>query len=264
MRFLSTLVLTAFSVCLFGQVCGYTNFTYKSGEQLIYQLSYNVSFLWIPAGEVKFEVFENETEYFIEVTGKTYESYNNIFEVNDYFSSIIDKSTGRPKTFIRNIQEGGYTKFDSISFDHENFNATGKIGKSRELAKPYSLEISDCVHDIISIIYAMRNVPLKELDVDSRIGFTIFFDNEEYPLQLEYKGIQDKEIKRIGERECHLLVPEVVAGEVFDEDTKMSIWVSNDQNQIPLLIESPVTVGSVKAILIKSEKLKFEEKKDQN
>jgi len=255
MKYISTLIFTMFSVYLFGQVCGYKNLTYKAGEQLTYQLSYNIGFIWIPAGEVTFEVFENETEYFVEVKGKTYESYNSVFEVDDYFSSVIDKTTGRPKTFIRNVHEGNYTKFDSISFDHEHFKATGIIGKNSSLAKAYNLEISDCVHDIISILYAMRNVNLNELE--DNLAFTVFFDNEEYPLELEYRGVKKKEIKKLGERSCHYIVPEVVAGEVFDEDSKMSIWVSNDKNQIPLLIESPVTVGSVKAILIDSKNLNY-------
>ena len=29
----------------------------------------------------------------------------------------------------------------------------------------------------------------------------------------------------------------------------MNIWVSDDENKVPLMIESPVTVGSVKAVL---------------
>jgi hypothetical protein len=256
-KYITTLILTVFTLSLFGQVCGYTNSAYKAGEKLTYQLSYNVSFIWIPAGEVTFEIFENEEEYFVEVKGKTYDSYNSIFKVEDYFSSVIDKSTGRPKTFIRNVHEGNYTKFDSISFDHSRYNASGKIGKNRNAAKHYSMEISDCVHDIISILYAVRNVNLHELPRDENLGFTVFFDNEEYPLELEYRGVMDKEIKNMGKQNCHLLVPEVVAGEVFDEDSKMSIWVSNNQNQIPLLIESPVTIGSVKAILIDAENLKY-------
>ncbi len=44
-------------------------------------------------------------------------------------------------------------------------------------------------------------------------------------------------------------MPEVVAGNVFKENTAMSVYVSNDKNRIPLLIESPVSVGSIKAVL---------------
>ena len=29
----------------------------------------------------------------------------------------------------------------------------------------------------------------------------------------------------------------------------MNIWVSDDKNKVPLLIESPISVGSIKAVL---------------
>ena len=44
-------------------------------------------------------------------------------------------------------------------------------------------------------------------------------------------------------------MPQVVAGNVFKENTAMSVYVSNDGNKIPILIESPVSVGSIKAVL---------------
>jgi hypothetical protein len=37
----------------------------------------------------------------------------------------------------------------------------------------------------------------------------------------------------------------VVAGNVFDGKEDMTIWVSDDQNKIPLFFESPVIVGKV-------------------
>lgn len=232
-----------------GQDCEYSNTRAKNGEKLTYQLYYQWGFVWIPAGEVTFELQEKEEHYFVEVLGKTYESYNSFFEVDDYFSSMIDKNTGRPIQFIRDILEGSYTKYDSIHFDHVKKIASGRMGKNRDQANSYSLPIGDCVHDLISVLYEVRNKPLNNLNVGYKEQFTVFFDNESFPLQLEYLGVKSKKIKNLGNRDCHVLSPEVVAGEVFDEESKMKIWVSNDQLQIPLLIESPVIVGTVKAIL---------------
>ena len=52
--------------------------------------------------------------------------------------------------------------------------------------------------------------------------------------------------------------PDVIAGEVFKEDAKMSVWVSDDQNRIPLLIETPVSVGSVKMVIKEYWGLKYD------
>ncbi len=252
-RFLSIIFFLLFVVNIAGaQICEYSNKVVQDGEILTYQLYYQWGFIWVPAGEVSFSFAELEESYFVEVVGKTYESYNSIFEVDDYFSSTIDKETGRPETFIRNIREGSYTKFDSIHFDHQKGIATGKIGKNRELANSYSIEIGDCVHDLISILYAVRNTSLEPVESGKSYNYDVFFDNESFALSLEYMGVQEKKIKNLGKRSCHVLSPEVVAGKVFDKDSRMKIWVSRDTKQIPLLIESPVIVGSVKAILKES------------
>jgi hypothetical protein len=50
----------------------------------------------------------------------------------------------------------------------------------------------------------------------------------------------------------------VIAGNVFTEDAKMSVWVSDDANKIPVLVESPVSVGSVKMTLKSYNGLKYD------
>jgi len=243
---------------LFSQdvACEYNDDRFQSGEVLKYRLYYNWKFVWIPAGEVKFMVQEDETDYLIEVVGKSFESYNTFFEVNDYFFSRIDKATGIPKNFIRKIHEGTYYRYDSIAFYHNQQLAKGLLGKSKETAKPYEELLSTCAHDIISILYNVRNLDLGQIKKGNVIPFSVFFDREQFDLKLEIGKRGKKKIKGLGKRETIKLIPEVVAGEVFDENSKMSIWVSDDENRIPLLIESPVSIGSVKAILTHSEGLK--------
>ena len=50
---------------------------------------------------------------------------------------------------------------------------------------------------------------------------------------------------------------ELVEGYVFEEGSKMKVWFSDDQNKLPLQIESPVSIGSVKAVLLRHEGLKY-------
>ncbi len=259
MRKSSIVLGLIFSVSLlFAQdvACTYKQDRFSSGEVLKYRLYYNWKFVWIPAGEVRFSVKEIGQNYLIEVVGKTFDSYNSFFEVDDYFFSRIDKTTGMPKNFIRKINEGSYVRYDSISFNHMENRAVGSLGKTRETSLPYEEHLSNCAHDIISILYNVRNLDLENKGEGSVIPFSVFFDREEFNLKLEIGKSKRKKIKGLGKQETIHLIPEVVAGEVFDENSKMNIWVSNDKNRIPLLIESPVSIGSVKAILVSAIGLK--------
>jgi len=83
-------------------------------------------------------------------------------------------------------------------------------------------------------------------------------DKEVWPLKVRYKGEEaDKKIKGLGRFDTMIFSPEVILGEVFTEQSKMNVWVTNDFNRVPLLIESPVSVGSVKAVLKSYEGLKY-------
>jgi hypothetical protein len=82
---------------------------------------------------------------------------------------------------------------------------------------------------------------------------------EEYQLQVELMEKNEKQrIRGMGKFNTHLIAPDLIAGHIFEEGTKMKIWISADSNKIPLLIESPVAVGSIKAVLKEYKGLKHD------
>ena len=114
------------------------------------------------------------------------------------------------------------------------------------------------MQDMLSILYYVRNQQVEGYEKGDEIPINVFFDKETYPLKVFYDGKdRKKKIKNLGKFNTLKFIPEVVAGYVFDEETRMKLWVSDDQNKIPLLIESPVSIGSIKAVLKRYENLKY-------
>jgi len=229
--------------------CGLTNHTFQHGEKLVYKLYYQLGFIWVPAGEVVFTVKDVGSAYEMSATGKTYSSYENIFKVNDYFYSKVDKSTMLPRNFVRIIEEGKYRLYDSIAFDQKRNVAMTYHGKTKDSAKPQMHRLNNCMHDIVSNMYNIRNLETSTLKKGDQIGLDMFFDKEVYPVNIKYAGRETKDIKGLGDYKTIKMVPDLVSGNVFKDGDKMTIWVSDDRNKIPLLIESPVSVGSIKAVL---------------
>lgn len=52
------------------------------------------------------------------------------------------------------------------------------------------------------------------------------------------------------------LKPLLLQGEIFTGGEKMTLWVSDDANKIPLRIETPISVGSIKVDMVKYSNLK--------
>ena len=229
--------------------CATPNTSFTDGEVLHYIAYYNWKLLWVPAGEVKFTIEEDSSEYKYIVRGKSFSSYDNFFRVNDYYATTVDKTTMLPKSFVRYVEEGDYRKFDSLTFDHKNLLVHSLNGRTKATAKEKSFEIDSCALDLLSVMYSLRNINTSSYTPGQSIDITMFLDEEIFPIHIGYDKKEKKSIKNLGKYNTLLIHPELVVGNVFKEGDKMNIWVSDDENKVPLMIESPVTVGSVKAVL---------------
>lgn len=239
--------------------CAMENTTFVDGEQITYKLYYNWNFVWISAGEVTFNVKDIESQYYVSAYGRTYSSYDWMFKVRDKYESYIDKASLLPVLSVRDVHEGNYQLYDKVNFNQELNFAVSERGKTAKHTKKTQFDVPACTHDVLSIVYYIRNLDFDNMNVGTKVPTRIFMDNETWPLGVEYKGKKKKKnIKGLGKFNCIQLSPEVIAGDVFKEDTEMNIWVSDDKNKIPLLIESPISVGSVKAVLKSYKGLKYD------
>ena len=81
---------------------------------------------------------------------------------------------------------------------------------------------------------------------------------EKYPLNVRLiEKDQKKKIKGLGKMQTHTLRTELIAGEVFKAEDQMTAYVSTDRNKIPVMIESPLTVGKMKAVMVYQEHLRY-------
>ncbi len=241
------------------ETCNTQNTVFQNGEEIVYKLYYNWNFVWVSAGEVVFRVKDMGDMYHFSVHGSTYKSYDWFFKVRDKYDTYVDKETLLPLMSIRDVQEGKYTLYDKITFDQRNNKATSLRGKTRQTTKETVYDIDACMHDILSIVYFTRNLDFKEMDAGNEIPIKIFIDKETWPLKVHYKGKEaNKRIKGQGKFNTIKFSPEVVSGYVFNEDTEMIVWASDDQNKIPLMIESPISVGSVKAVFKSYKGLRYD------
>lgn len=239
--------------------CDTDNDVFEVGEELVYKVYYNWNFVWLSAGEVVFRVYDDDEDYHLSARGRTYSSYEWFFKVRDNYDSYISKETLLPRLSIRDIQEGNYERYDKVTFDQRSKRAVSHKGRNRQEATSESFNLDGCMHDILSIMYYLRNVEVTSLRTGQEVPVKIFFDRETYPLKVKYLGTEDgTKVKGMGRYNTYKFSPQLIAGEVFKEGDEMSVFVSRDKNKIPVLIESPVSVGSVKVVLNSYKGLKYD------
>lgn len=230
--------------------CSLENRVFQAGETVEYTLYYSWQFLNLKAGKVQFNVTEQKDYYHMVVNGRTLKSYEWFFKVRDKYEVFVDKKTLKPIKAKKHIQEGGYQKFEELEFDWTSNKVTSHRGDSPEdQLKSKTFDLQNCEQDIVSLIYFTRNLNLNQLSTGKTIPLSLFMDEASWPLSMLYKGTTDVRVKGLGKINAHQFSPETIEGTVFSDGTTMDIFVTDDQNQLPVLIESPVSVGSVKAVL---------------
>lgn len=244
---------------LFSDPCHTVNTSFTAGEELTYKVFYNWGFVWLSAGEVTFRVLDDDDQYHFQVVGETYDSYNWFFEVNDYYDTWVQKDDLLPVMSIKSLLEGKYRLYDYLTFDQYRrtvYNERGKAKDDIRERKRYNLD--GCMHDMVSILYYARNLDFENLEAGDNFPINIFADKEIWPLNVRFDGREaNKKVKGQGKFNTLKFSPQVIEGDVFPEDADVSVWVTDDGNRIPLIIESPLSVGSAKAVLKSHKGLRY-------
>lgn len=231
--------------------CGLRNNAFLDGERIEYDIFYSVIGLYVNAGTASFttnmETLNNKTVYHVTGSGSSNTSYDWIFKVRDQYESYFDTATLQPYKFIRNVNEGGFKIYENVTFNQKTNTAITDKGV---------FKVPNCIQDVLSSIYYARNIDYNSYKPEDKIPFNMFLDNEVHQLYIKYMG-KEKIKTRFGKFHAIKFRPLLVKGTIFEGGEGMTVWVSDDANHIPLRIESPIVVGSIKVDMMEYENLRY-------
>lgn len=226
---------------------------FRLGEYFKFQVSYGFINAGIATLELKETTYNGKKVYHAKGEGYTTGVSKAFFKVKDDYQSYFDKTTGQPYRFIRKINEGGYTKNQEGFINYTNNTVLLKDYKAKT-EKTYNVHSE--IQDVISAFYYLRNQDkLKSIKTGETIQIDMFFDDETFKFKLKFMGYEKIKTK-FGTVNTMKFRPYVMSGRVFKEQESLTMWVSNDENRIPLKIQASLLVGSLKAELIQYKNLK--------
>lgn len=252
-KLLLIIILFSFTISLTAgdNFCGIRNNSFRAGESLSLMVFYNALGLYINAGTANLTVTTerlfNKPVYHIIGTGSTNSKYDWIFKVRDRYETYIDTGTLQPYKFIRNVDEGGFKKYENITFNQ---------GANTAITTQGVYKVPTCIQDIIGAVYYARNIDFNNYKPGDKIPFNMFLDNEVYNMYIRYEGRETIKT-RYGKFRAIKFKPLLLKGSIFEGGERMTVYVSDDGNKIPLRIESPLLVGSVKVDMMSYDNLRY-------
>jgi len=221
--------------------CTIRNSAFKEGEKVGFTVYYSVGNLVnASAGTGAFsttlEQLNGRSVYHVTAEGRTLPSYEWAYKARDVYETYMDTETLQPLKFIRNVNEGGYKKYQNVSFNK---------GANTAITNEGVFKIPACVQDVVSSVFYARNVDFNRLKINDRIAFSMFLDNEVYQMSIRYLGKETISTK-YGRFKAIKIRPVTIKGNIFAGDEKMTVWVTDDANKMPVRVESPIVVGKVR------------------
>ena len=223
--------------------CGIKNTSSQSGERLQYKVFYTLAGAYIGAGEATFsnhlETYQGRAAYHVIGAGKSFKSYDWFYKVNDVYESYIDTSTMLPIKFVRDVNERNTRIYNSVIFNHAAKKAVSTNGV---------FKIPSCVQDVLSAIYYARNINFSVYQPGDKIPFSIFLDDQVFDIFVRYLD-KEKLVTKYGTYQTIKFKPLLIDGTIFKGGENMTVWVTDDENKIPVLVETPILIGSIKVYL---------------
>ena len=228
---------------------------FQNNETLVFKIKYGM----ITAGEATLQISETNYQdsipcWKIVSLARTNSFFDKIYKVRDKIESIWDRKKLVSYKFSKNLREGKYRQRRiHLYYPEQNLSFYLKYSRKRGKFSQKQMKIPENTQDILSAFYWLR---LQKFAVGDTLVVNVTADGRNYPAKIL---IEEKEnIDTIfGEKECFVVEPLLESEAIFKQTGKIKIWVTADENKIPVKLKSEIIFGSFKAILKDARNVPF-------
>jgi hypothetical protein len=223
----------------------WNNNAYNVGEKL----TFDIKFGFVHAGQAVMSIpavryVNGRKTYETRVEANSASGFDWIFKVRDRYETFMDVDGIFPWRFEQHVREGNYSKDYNAFFDPEAMTAESSDGKT--------YKIPQYVHDIVSAFYYIRTLDMAHTRKGDVVHLQNFFDGKTNPLDVRVLGHQKIETDA-GTFNCVVIEPMVVEGGLFKSEGSIKIWLTDDENHMPVRMASKILIGEIVAELTKYE-----------
>jgi len=226
---------------------------WMKGEKLTFSLGWG----FITAGKAVLEVRpmgDGRTEFYTLAHDEG--ALRKLYPVSDTVYTRVRNKGLMTEVFRKTLNEGSYHNKSVIRFDRKGEKAwlsdtvftDDKVRKVKRSADTV-VAIQGVEHSIMSAYYLVRTLPLVVGDTSR---FSAVSGKKRYELKVLVHGRETMKTA-IGEVKTVKVEPVLDGDGIFNSKGRIFIWFTDDERRIPVLMECEITLGSIKAKLIKVE-----------
>lgn len=235
---------------------------YQAGEHLKFTVHYSWGVINSDVGVATVDLdtlrINGEKVFHCAVYGKTVSWYDLLFKVREDFQAWFSTDGIVPLKFTRNTREGRYRAMNTYNYmwDMPEPVIAADVFTSSSGQRYVQLPLDHCTYDLPALFFMARNMDFDAVAPGVRYPMTFAIDDDVYNVYFILLGRETRKIKGLGTVKTIKFAAKLLAGEVFTGEEDMIIWISDDDNRIPLMFEAPILVGTASGRLAEYSGLK--------
>jgi len=215
------------------------------GERLRYEVEWRL----IPAGHAELWLDADATPGFWKATVRANSTgyVSNLYKVEDEYASTFSGRSFCSLGIRKTIHEGDRHREVDVQFDP--FRRLGLL-RERDTAgaappRQEQFPIPECVHDILSAFHYVRSLPLA---IGESFEFPLNDGVRTLSIRIEVQALEEVPTD-LGTFEAYRVEPDVFAGQLFQQKGRLFVWLSNDEQRIPVQLRAQIGIGTIVASL---------------
>ncbi len=220
--------------------------SFGTGEQLEYKVNFGIFHVGKAITKIDQKVYTINSKpcYKVDAWGETSDWISWVTRVKDNWGGYLDTTSLVPQVGYRKIEEGNARKNEYTTYDHNKRKAEVKV-MNKETGvydNPKYYDIPKNGRDLVSGFMYLRVIDFAKVKVGDTVTMSGFYEDTAYKLNIVYQG-KDNVKTKIGKIPCYKLLPLMPDNKLFDGKNAVTVWLSEDDNKIPVKIQAKMFVG---------------------
>ncbi len=236
---------------------------FQHGEKMEFVLHYKWGAVNADVGTATVELdsltYNGKKAFHCSVFCKSSKFFDMFFKVKEDFDSWFTRDGLRPLKFTRDTYEGGYEARNTYYY---NWNLaepviSADVYSTKNGPRILDLPLTPCTFDLPALFFFARNMDFDAIEPGRKYPMTFAIDDDICNVYFILYGRETIKVKGIGTVKTIKFAAKLLEGEVFKGDDDMLIWVTDDDNRLPVYFEAPLLVGFAAGRMSGYEGLKY-------
>lgn len=233
--------------------CAVENKYFQAGEYLTYDLYIKFAatikggFASLSTQSVK---YEGKDAYKMTLISESQGLARKMFALNDTLACYMSKDL-QPLAYTKDAHEGDDHTIERLTYSYagDNVKIRSVRHKNGTFRFDETLDFSGCTYDLMSILFYARTLDYPAMRNGSETTVNFVTGKSKVSMRIVYNGKEQVKANDGKKYNCMKLTL-YVQDKAFDNGKEaMKVYITDDDNRLPVRVETKLKVGSTRVIL---------------